>query len=762
MFVGSEQKTMKQKTLRQETLKQKTVRIYHKYFGFYMLAILLTWIKTYMSYHLEFSLGVKGWLQHLILLINPIAFTILLFSLCLFTGNPKRGHKVLILLYFLNTLLLYANILYYREFSDFLTLSTIITSKSISGKRSIGSFLSSIPPLMKWHDILYWIDVVFLIVLLKKKSPLLSVDQKVFCNKRNGWKALALSLVIFMINLCLAEISRPELLTRTFDRNYIVKYLGINGFTAYDSIQTVKTERSTGTPDNQDVMETVNYTANRYAKPNPETFGIAKERNVFVIHMESIQQFLIDYKLPDEDGKEYEVLPFLNQLYHSKDTFSFPNLFTQIGQGKSSDAELMAETSLFGISEGSAFIQNANNTYYALPKILKDKAGYTSAVFHGNNGSFWNRNDMYRSFGYDYFFDAGDFILTKENSAEYGLKDKLFFQQSAKYLEQLQQPFYSKFITLSNHFPFPYDEKNSSIPKGNTKDEAVNGYFATANYADQALEELFNYLKESHIYENSIFILYGDHYGISGTRNKALAPLLGRDPETWGSFDNMQMKRVPLIIHIPGYEKGAEVDTYGGQIDILPTLLHLLGVDTKSFVMMGQDLLSPERKEIVPFRNGDLITPDYSMIGENLYYNKTGEPVPETNTYTYDKAAMIKNEMAKLLKTSDHVLESNLLDYYRPQGMTPVNPAAYDYATDVKQLAEQAEKAGDQNTSYFYKNGNISTAPLYQTDAPQSEEKATEEAREKAETEENSDEGNKSDAQTGTEPPDGSGSGNPE
>ena len=276
------------------------------------------------------------------------------------------------------------------------------------------------------------------------------------------------------------------------------------------------------------------------------------------------------------------------------------------------------------------------------------------------------------------------------------------------------------------------------------------------------MEEFFNYLKESHIYENSIFILYGDHYGISGTRNKALAPLLGRDPETWGAFDNMQMKRVPLIIHIPGYQKGAEVNTYGGQIDILPTLLHLLGVDTKSFVMMGQDLLSPERKQIVPFRNGDLITPDYSMIGENLYYNKTGEPVPETNTYTYDKAAMIKNEMSKLLKTSDHVLETNLLDYYRPQGMTPVNPAAYDYSTSVERLTGQAEKAGDQDTSYFHKNGNVSTAPLYQTDAPQSEEKSTEEARKKAETEEKSDDGNKSDTISGTDPLDGSGSGSSE
>ena len=714
MLVGSERKTM----------KQKIIRIYHQYFGFYMLAIVLTWIKTYMSYHLDFSLGVKGWLQHLILLINPVAITVLLFSLCLFAKTPRRGHKTLIIIYILNSLLLYANILYYREFSDFLTFSTIIEAKSISGK---GSFLSGVLPLMKWHDFLYWIDVVFLLILLKKKSPLISVDQKVFFAKRCGWKALAISLVILFINLSLAEVSRPELLTRTFDRNYIVKYLGINGFTAYDSIQTVKAERSTEAPDSQDVMEVVNYADSRYVQPNPETYGIAKGRNVFVIHMESIQQFLIDFNLVDEDGKEWEVLPFLNELYHSKDTFCFSNLFTQIGQGKSSDAELMAEASLFGMPQGAAFIQHANNVYYAMPEILRDKAGYTSAAFHGNVGSFWNRNNIYKSLGYDYFFDADDFVLTKENSAEYGLKDKLFFQQSVKYLEQLQQPFYGKFITLSNHFPFPYDEENSSIPQADTKEEVVNGYFATCNYADQALEEFFNYLKESHIYENSIFILYGDHYGISGSRNKALAPLLERDPETWTKYDDMQMKRVPLIIHIPGYGKGAEIDTFGGQIDILPTVLHLLGIDTKSFVMMGQDLLSPQKKEIVTFRNGDVISPTYTVIGENVYYTKTGEPVPETNTYSHDKAAIMKQEASQQLNTSDKILETNLLDYYRPQGMTPVNPAAYDYTTDQDRLMEQAEKAGVKNTSVFYQNGKISTASLYQTDAPELESTEEEE-----------------------------------
>ena len=61
-----------------------------------------------------------------------------------------------------------------------------------------------------------------------------------------------------------------------------------------------------------------------------------------------------------------------------------------------------------------------------------------------------------RTFGYQYFFDASYYDQNANNLSEYGLKDKLLFHDSVKYLEKLQQPFYAKFITVSNHFPFSF------------------------------------------------------------------------------------------------------------------------------------------------------------------------------------------------------------------------------------------------------------------------------------------------------------------
>lgn len=65
------------------------------------------------------------------------------------------------------------------------------------------------------------------------------------------------------------------------------------------------------------------------------------------------------------------------------------------------------ETSLFGLSTGSYMVNyGGTNTAYAAPSILAQTGDYTSAVFHGNTGSFWNRNNTYKQWGYNYFFDS--------------------------------------------------------------------------------------------------------------------------------------------------------------------------------------------------------------------------------------------------------------------------------------------------------------------------------------------------------------------
>lgn len=662
-----------------------------------------------LAYTLDFHLSLENALQHFILIINPIATTLLLLSVGLYVRRKKPAYITMMVIYFIMTALLFSNAVYYREFTDFITINTMLGA----GKVASGLGESAIK-LFRPYDILYWLDFILLVFALATKR--IKMDETPV-RARMAFAFSTLAVMIFSGNLFLAESDRPELLTRTFSRDYLVKYLGINAFTVYDGVQTYKTTQVRAQASATDMDEVAEYVKGHYAKPNDQYFGLAKGRNVIYIHLESTQQFLIDYKLKDENGVEHEVMPFINSLYHSNSTFSFSNFFHQVKAGKTSDSETLFENSLFGLNQGALFTQlGGKNTFEAAPNILKQTQGYTSAVFHGNSGTFWNRNETYKRLGYDYFFDASYYNVTEDNSFQYGLNDKPFFQQSVKYLEHLQQPFYTKFIAVSNHYPYSQlSGDETGFPLAQTKDETINSYFSTANYMDTAVHEFFDYLKQSGLYDNSIIILYGDHYGISNARNKELAQLLGKDRETWSNFDNAQVQRVPYMIHIPGMNKGKIIDTYGGQVDALPTLLHLLGVDTQNYIQLGQDLFSPDHKQLVAFRDGDFVTPNYTYYGGILYDNKTGEEITEPSEELKKQIDADKEAVSDQPATSDKINNGDLLRFYTKSGLKAINPDDYNYLKNTDRIEKIEKELGDKSTSVYSKHNHTSTTDKYQT-----------------------------------------------
>nr|WP_217364238.1 LTA synthase family protein [Enterococcus faecium] len=672
------------------------------------LAIVLTavfffWMKTIIAYYADFSLGVEGTIQYFILWINPIATTLLFFGLSLYIKKPKPALAILLIIDILNTLLLYLNIIFYREFTDFITVKSVLGFSKVSQGLSESSF-----SLMKPHDVLYWLDIAtfigILVWLTIKKIPIKSQP----VSKPMAIAVTCLSGLIFSGNLALSEANRPQLLQRTFDRSYIVKYLGIDAYTIYDGIKTGMTSSVRAHASSNGIDEVLDYTKKHYAEPNSETFGIAKGKNVIVLHLESFQQFLINMKV---DGQE--VTPFLNSIFQNQATISFDNFFHEVGQGKTSDAENMLETGTFGLPQGSLFTElGSDNVFQAAPAILGQKQGYTSAVFHGNVASFWNRDHVYKNLGYDNFFDRSYFDESDETLG-YGILDKDLFSESAQYLEHLQQPFYTKFLSVTNHTPYYTDDKNFDFPSLNTGNSTVDNYVRTAHYLDQSLEQFFTYLKKSAIYQNSIFVIYGDHFGISNTDNKDLASALGKDPDTWNEFDNAQMQRVPLMIHMPGYTKGSVNHEYGGEIDVLPTLLHLLGIDDKDYLHFGTDLLSPQHDQVVAFRNGNFVTPKYTILGGNAYNNQTGEIIDTKAAGIDEEISKDQEKVKSALSLSDKLNQENLLRFYVPNGFETIDPKKYDYKNEAERNIAIEKQKGEHSTSVFSKNGNKTTTNLY-------------------------------------------------
>lgn len=646
--------------------------------------------------------------QYLIAIFNPIPLALLLLGLALYIKNTKLFYGIAITIYLVLFLWLFSNVVYYREFADYISVSTMMATSSVS----TGLGETALELFNLW-DLVYFADFIIIAIVLRKKPY--KLNPKPF-SKRASFAFSSLAILLFSVNLFTAEIDRPELLTRGFSNTYIVRALGLPAFFTYNAHQTYTAEKDRSDATAEDLVPVEEYVQEHYASPNSDYFGIAKGRNVIYLHLESLQQFVIDYKL-NVDGVEYEVTPFLNSLYHSQSTLAFSNFFNQVKAGKTSDAETMIETSLFGLNQGSFMVQyGGSNTQQAAPYILSQNGGYTSAVFHGNSASFWNRNNTYKQWGYNYFFDQSYFSeATEENSFQYGLNDKIMFADSIQYLEHLQQPFYAKFITVSNHYPYTSSLIGDEIgfPLADTPDETINGYFATANYLDASIKAFFDYLKATGLYENSIIVLYGDHYGISNSRNPDLAPLIGKDSQTWSDFDNAMMQRVPYMIVVPGMTNGGIIDTFGGEIDALPTLEHLLGIEANNYLQVGQDMLSSEHSQVVALRTaGNFITPKYTSYGGKIYYTETGVEITNPDEVTQKEIDDIKASAAAQLSASDAIQTGDLIRFY-DNGLTALDASQYNYIDSLATLLALEKELGIKSTSLYSKNNNQSTVDLF-------------------------------------------------
>src|SRR5699024_2070284 len=300
--------------------------------GFFTVAAVLIWIKSYVVYLTEFNLDVQNTLQHFLLLINPISSTLVFLGIALFAKGRRVGGFIIIIHSFMS-LLLYANVVFYRFNTDFITLPVLTQTGNF------GSLGSSIANLMQWTDLFYALDIIILILLFRSSRQIWSSERM---KLKRPAIIIATGLVVFSINLALAEADRPQLLKRTFDRNYIVKYLGAYNFTIYYAIQNVKSSTERVLADSNDITEVQNYTNNKYAEPNEELFGIAEGKNVIKIHLESFHSFLINMEVNGE-----EVTPFINSLVNDEkeDYTYFENFFHQTEQGKTADAELIMDNS---------------------------------------------------------------------------------------------------------------------------------------------------------------------------------------------------------------------------------------------------------------------------------------------------------------------------------------------------------------------------------------------------------------------------------
>lgn len=571
------------------------------------IAIIATWLKTYIVYKTAFSITIDNALQEFILFINPLSMVLFLYGLALFFKSEKAKNRYLLAMTLLTSAVLYGNVAFYRFFSDFITLPLLFQTQNF------GDLKSSAAASIFWTDIFYFSD--FLIVLLAIKFlRTVKISEKASSVQRKAYFILSAALMFF--NLGLAEAERPQLLTRSFDREMLVKNIGMYNYHLYDVYIQSKSQAQRALANGSELVEVTNYVSSTQAEPSEEMYGIAKDRNLIVVTLESLQTFVLNNEMNGQT-----ITPFMNELTKDEDTIYFPNFYHQTGLGKTSDSEFILENSLYPRGGSAVFFTHSGNTYNSMAEKLGEN-GYFTNVQHANTKSFWNRDIMYQAFEIDEFQDVESFTVEEGQAVNWGMKDVPFMQQSVEHMTEMPQPFYSRLLTLTNHHPFYLDEEDKFISEFDSNSGTLNRYFQTARYLDEAVKELFDELKAKGLYENSIIVMYGDHYGISENHNVAMSQYLGKEITP---FETAQLQKVPFFVHIPGYGEGHVNEEIGGQIDMRPTILNLMGVESDDDIQFGDDLFSEEHEEFTVFRDGRFITGENVYAGGTCYDLETGE-----------------------------------------------------------------------------------------------------------------------------------------
>lgn len=604
------------------------------------IAIIATWLKTYVTYKTSFSITIDNALQEFILFINPLSLLLFAYGISLFFKTEKAKNRSIVAVAIISSIILYANVAFYRFFSDFITLPVLFQTNNF------GDLGSSAAESVYARDILFFLDVIVILLavrFLKVKPSSMNTTSV----QRKSYMILTAAVLFF--NLGLAEAERPQLLTRSFDREMLVKNIGMYNYHIYDIYIQSKSQAQRALADGSQLVEVNNYVRSNQPDPSEETFGAAEGRNLIVVTLESMQSFLINNEMNGQ-----EITPFMNELTKDEDTIYFPNFYHQTGLGKTSDSEFILENSLYPLSGGAVFFTHSGNTFNSMAERLGEK-GYYTAVQHANTKSFWNRDMMYQSLGIQKFHDIESYTIEEGQAVNWGMKDIPFMEQSVEQMAEMPQPFYSRLLTLTNHHPFYLDEEDKMIEEFNSNSGTLNRYFQTARYLDESVKALFEDLKEKGLYENSIIVMYGDHYGISENHNEAMSQFLGREVTP---YESAQLQKVPFFVHIPGSGKGYVDEEIGGQMDMRPTIMHLMGIETEKDLQFGGDLFSEEHEEFVIFRDGRFVTDENVFAGNICYDIETGTETDIAECEPYIDEALQE------LGYSESIINGDLLRFY--------------------------------------------------------------------------------------------------
>ena len=601
-------------------------------FIFILGTILLVFKSVLLNYLLRLPMEVD------VILYTIVASLLIMFPVI--NHKDKFAYTYLNIIYTLITIIIYANFLYYSYSTNFLSFYQI---ENMKYAKEIGSGLLCIINLES--ILMFWSDnvlIALLSVLACKKLKNTFYSNRVL--------KIALISIILLLDIIIVKGRIDDIyISKGYNKTLIVQNASIYYYHYEDAKDYFSSMFVKEKVDEERLEEIYNDNLNEKTKITEYT-GIAKDSNVIILQLESLNEYIIGKKV---NGKE--ITPNLNKFF--RDNIYCSDMYNQ-GLGTTADSEFEMENSMYPLENGYVFQKYYDNTWLDIYTTLRNEGYYTSFM-HPNTSTFWNREEVYNT-GYhiDEYNDISKFNNIERAGEFYS--DEGFFEEAVNIMNSYEGKFCTTLVSVTTHIPFYLTgvsnlEDKITITKDDVKeyeDETYRNYLISCNFVDYAFGEFIKDLEETGLIEESILVVYGDHgAGLSCTNE--IKKLYEENEMEYTEFeDTIKDIHIPFGIKIPGMSKSDVIERTVSKINIKPTILDILGIDDNFSI--GDTIFS--QKDYSFIKGLGYVTSKNYCINGRYYDRQTLKEIEPT-----EELKKLIQKMEDEIYLSDTIIKNDLI-----------------------------------------------------------------------------------------------------
>ena len=393
--------------------------------------------------------------------------------------------------------------------------------------------------------------------------------------------------------------------------------------------------------DNKQINTLNEYFKNSEASKQNEYTGMFKGKNLIFILAEGYNEVALDK----------DRTPTLYKMVH--EGFNFTNFYSPVFLS-TTGGEFQATTGLIPTQETlKLWKQKQPTVAFALGNAF-NKIGYRAQSFHNWTYTYYKRNITMKTLGFDNYTGIGNGLEKKIRSNWLPSDIDMMNATTSDYLGQ-EGNFVTYYVTVSGHSPYNssdniakqyLDQIDSSLPS------QARYYLASQMELDKALETLISKLEESGELDNTVIAMVGDHYPYTLTLDEM------NSIASYTKDEIVEINRSNFFLWSSSMEKEITVDKVGSQIDVLPTLLNLFGIEYDSRLIVGKDILS-DYPGIAIFSNRSWVSDYGTYFAGGRFIIKEGKVLENQEEYIRE----MNNRVANGFSISKMIMDSKYYDY---------------------------------------------------------------------------------------------------